>query len=264
MSEALDAVMERASRALVEMDYLESEAGCLEGLRLARAERDWVAYTRVLMPLQECRRQRRMIAAEAGVQLGTAGGLSDEESLGHGCIAVTRPLSAEDARRLAERAGAARQHVEVLWCDNAAVSAEDGGPAAWRVVTYDGSGLEAEVPAPRHLPLNVRLQMVGPVGFRHETSDGGSSKAGVGPADPALPQAVTGAGHWFVAASEALGDAALATVTAELGSLERVEQLERMVAAVGDHEKLHQRLNEAVRALVPGLPARTGSGVGVG
>ncbi len=77
-----------------------------------------------------------------------------------------------------------------------------------------------------------------------------------------LPQAILGAGHWFVAASEALGDAALAAVEADLGHRDRVEQLERMVAAVGDHELLHQRLNEAVRSLIPGLPASTGSGVG--
>ena len=256
MSEALDVVMERASRALVEMDYLESESLCLEGLRIARGERDWVGYTRVLMPLQECRRQRRMIAAESGVQLGTAEGLDAWTQTGHGCVAVTRPLSIEDARRLAQQAGRARRHVEVLWCDNPARLADDGGPDTWRVTTYDGSGLTAEVPAPRHLPLNTPVLPA----VTKRSSPSPSPPESAAAAAPDLPQAITGAGHWFVAASEALGDAALAAVSAEVGSLERVEQLERLVAAVGDHEKLHQRLNEAVRAMVPGLPARTGSG----
>jgi hypothetical protein len=223
MSKPLDQLMERASRALVEMHYLEAESLCLEGLRMARAQRDWVAYARVLMPLQECRRQRRMIAADTAVQLGTAGGI---DRLDAGCIAVTHPHSAEDAARLALEAGRQRRHVEVLYCDNA-VEAD-----TWRAMTYDGSQIACEVPAPAGLPLNQRLC------------------ADAGP----LPQAITGAGHWFIAATEALGEEALRRVTAPLGSLDRVEQLERMVQAVDDHEILHQRLGDAVRALLPSDP----------
>jgi hypothetical protein len=223
MSQTLDQIMEDASRRLVEMDYLASETLCLEGLRRARADRDWVAYGRVLMPLQECRRQRRMIAAEASVQLGTAEGITESlESLPAGCVVVTFPLSMGDASRLAEQAASRRRHVEVLWC-------RDADDDLWTLETFDGAQISCRMPAPAEDLRNRSITAEQPDPLRR-------------------------AGHWFIAASEALGDAALAAVEAPLGTLDRVEQLERMVQAVGDHEILHQRLGDAARALA-GEPA---------
>lgn len=213
--------MERASRKLVDMDYLASEALCLDALARARDDGDWTAYARILLPLQECRRQRRMIAADAGVQLGTNACWNDQR---HGCVAVTHPLAEADARKIARDAAEQGRFVEVLWCDN------PPSAATWTVKTFDGSAIACAVPAPDAGWLNKRL-------------------------DPATDEAGLAAGHWFIAASEALGDAALAAVAAPLGSRARVDQLEAAVAAVGDHEILHQRLADAARAMPAGQPA---------
>lgn len=220
MSNELDQVMERASRELTDMDYLACEAACLEGLAIARESEDWTGYARVLMPLQECRRQRRMIAADAGVQLGTNACWNDPRN---GCVAVTHPLDAAAAQDIVRQAAEQRRHAEVLWCDNPA-DAE-----TWTVRTFTGADVACEVPAPPADAINQRL-----------TPDDSHGQA---------------AAHWFIAASEALGDAALSAVEAPLGSAARLEQLEAMVAAVGDHEILHQRLGDAARALADTQPA---------
>lgn len=220
MSDTLDALMERASQKLTDMDYLGSEALCLEALAKAKTAGDWTAYARIVLPLQECRRQRRMIAADTAVQLGTNACWNDPRD---GCVAVTPPLERNAALRLAADAAEHARFVEVLWCEPTADAAR------WSVATVGDAAVSCEVNAPDPAWVNQRLS----------PGDGG----------------FLAAGHWFIAASEALGDAALARVDAALGSLERIEQLERMVAAVGDHEILHQRLADAARAMPTGQPA---------
>lgn len=213
--------MERASQKLVDLDYLGSESLCLEALAMARDDEDWTAYARILLPLQECRRQRRMIAADAGVQLGTNACWNDQR---HGCVAVTHPLTVTDAQKIASDGAEQGRFVEVLWCDN------PPSAATWEIKTFDGSAIACEVPAPDDAWLNQRL-------------------------DPSTDAAGLAASHWFIAASEALGDAALASVAAPRGSRQRLEALEAAVAAVGDHEILHQRLADAARAMPSSQPA---------
>jgi hypothetical protein len=53
--------------------------------------------------------------------------------------------------------------------------------------------------------------------------------------------------EWFQSAGEALGDAAIARVKAELPASWRVDELMLYLEAIPDHEKLHQRLAEACR-----------------
>ena len=110
----LDAMMEAASQALARMDYLVCESHCLDALAIARQRQDWPYYARILMPLQEARRQRRMIAAEGVIRLGTANLDGDPSAwleqmrVGPtqaeiaGCIVLTQPHGADDARRLAQ------------------------------------------------------------------------------------------------------------------------------------------------------------------
>ncbi|MEM9883656.1 MAG: hypothetical protein AAF800_12140 [Planctomycetota bacterium] len=217
MSETFDHIMEHASRRLAEMDYLGAEVLCEQGLALARAGGDWRGYARALLPLQECRRQRRIAAADAAVQLGTnaclahpPGGPRD------GCVAVTAPQTRIDAARLDAEARDSGRYVVVLWCEP--------GETTWRVATHTGPWVHEDVEAP---PPEVQR--------RRLTADDGDAHAA--------------AVHWLIAASEALGDAALAAVDEPLGSIDRVTQLEAMLAAVGDHEILHQRLADAARAL---------------
>lgn len=69
--EELDAVMEAASVALSRMQYVECDRQCVRALKMARELEDWPYYARVLLPLQESRRQRRLTAAEGVVRLGT-------------------------------------------------------------------------------------------------------------------------------------------------------------------------------------------------
>ncbi|MEM9418304.1 MAG: hypothetical protein AAGA25_04500 [Planctomycetota bacterium] len=219
MTQSLDELMQNASQKLTEMDYLDSEALCLEALALAKGAEDWTAYARIVLPLQECRRQRRLTAADTAVQLGTNACWNDPRD---GCVAVTQPLDHITAHSLARDAVENQRHVEVLWCDNAPDS------ASWTLGTLGDIEVRCSVPAPDPEWLNKRLS----------------------PGDDGF----AAAGHWFIEASEALGDAALHQVEAPLGSLERVEQLEAMLAMVGDHEILHQRLADAARAMPLGQP----------
>jgi len=217
--------MERASEALAHMDYLTAEVQCLEALRTARATQRWSYYARILLPLQEVRRQRRMIAAEGMIRLGAAaleGDVADWlETLDAGCIVLTHPHTAEDADALEHAARQRRQYVEVLFADNA----PDADP--WVLRPFNGGDVRCEVSAP-------------PRAWRDRWLDPGENVAPTGGATPA---------DWFIDATEALGDAALTRVTAPLGDARRIEQLERMLHVVTDHEILHQRLGDAARAM---------------
>lgn len=208
----IDTLMEAASGRLVAMEYLAAEALCLRALGMARAAGDWTDYARILMPLQECRRQRRMIACDTSIQLGTTDGYA---LLERGCLVLTRPQNHEDAKILARRAEAQGLYIEVLLCDS------EASDPRWTLTTSTGPNLRCGVEAPRGVPLDRPLD----------------------------PEAYPHAAQWFVKAAETLGDQALAAVSAPLGTEARVEELERMVAAVGDHELLHQALGDAARAL---------------
>jgi hypothetical protein len=205
--------MERASIALAKMDYLACEALCLDALAETRRDGNWSDYTRILLPLQEARRQRRMIAAEGKVRLGSASleGSPSDWLADHApmCIAFTSPHTVDDAARFTQLAGEQYKYVEALFVD----SATDA--ATWTVRSFAGPAVQCELTAPPREAIDT---------WTH--SD-----------------------RWFLAASEALGDAALQTVTAKLGTIERIEQLEHCLGAATDHEILHQRLWDAARSL---------------
>lgn len=196
MTTTIDDIMERASQSLAQMDYLTTEALCLDALVEARAAGDWSYYARILLPLQEARRQRRMIACDAGVRLGPSMPTA-------GVAVLTHPSSREEAKVLRRAAHAERRYVEVMFIDNPADASH------WTVRSYDGPDVACEVGSP----------------------------AG----DPDVT--------WYLQASETLGDAAIAQADAPIGSIERIDQLEQRLAVVIDHEKLHQRLAEAARAI---------------
>jgi len=90
----IDRIMEEASRRLVATDYLEAERLCLEALSLARGHRDFGRYARILLPLQEVRRQRRQFAVEAGVFLIAGDRLEAGAILARhrqGCLLLAQP-----------------------------------------------------------------------------------------------------------------------------------------------------------------------------
>lgn len=206
--EQLDNLMERASQALAGIEYLSCEALCLEALGLARESGRYGYYARILLPLQEARRQRRMIAAAGEVQLGSGEAGFDPhvwlDAHEAGCIVLTHPHSAEDAAALDHRARERQQCVEVLFADNPA------GAGEWTLRSYAGAAVSCTIAAPKDDTVKT---------------------------------------PWFIAATEKLGDAALADVDDTLTGVARVEALERHLAAFPDHEILHQRLAEAARAV---------------
>ena len=223
--------MERASQALAQMDYLDCERLCLQALEQARQQDAWDYYARILLPLQEARRQRRMIAADGSIRLGTGGIQGPLETLldtiHAGCVAVTRPHTRDDARRLHETAHAQHRLIEVLYFDN-----DESGPR-WTARSFAGPQVSRKLDAP---PAEWVGRTIEPRPAKPDDAPP-SPKAGPTPAD------------WFLDASEALGDAALTQVDAPPGSVERLAQLEAYLEVVRSHEILHQRLGDAARAV---------------
>lgn len=212
MTAAIDALMETASQQLADLDYAASEATCLDALSAARKAADWNLYARIVLPLQECRRQRRVHAADEAIQVGLAKGADVPQS---GCVVFTAPHEPADAHAWEADGRKAGRLVEGLY-------AQAAHRKTWRIISPADPTLACPVPAPYQLfPQNQ------PLAGEHKTK----------------------AVHFFIGANEALGNAALERVTAEAGTVERVDQLEAAIAAVGDHEILHQRLADAARAL---------------
>lgn len=234
----VDSIMEQASLALMRMDYLDCEAHCLKALALTRQQQDWANYARVLLPLQETRRQRRMIAAEGVIRIGTADRDEQEQDQAEawleqmpngGCMLVTQPYAADQAAKLARAAKAGNQYVEVLYADNATDA------SSWILRSFDeqiddGPAIECKIDAPPAPWLNRWLNHNG---AEHQTGEPNGS-----PGKPA---------DWFLDACEALGDAALAQVPDMLDPLQRIKALEQCLGVVTDHEILHQRLWQAAR-----------------
>jgi len=133
MTPTLDDLMERASRALAEMDYLTCETFCLGAMDKAQQAEDWPGYARILLPLQEARRQRRMIACDAGVRINT-------RHLDPGVVVLTDPITREQASRFDQQARQARCYLEVLWV-------MDQTPEQWVVASHRGPHVQTQVPA---------------------------------------------------------------------------------------------------------------------
>jgi hypothetical protein len=158
MTATLDEQMEAASEALARMDYLRCEALCVQALAQAREQRRWPYYARILLPLQEARRQRRQIAADGVIRLGTAslhGGPADWlDAIEAGCIVVTAPHTADDARALHEAAIERGQYVEVLFSES------ESSDERWQIGSFAGPKVRCERPAP---PADWRDRWLDPV-----------------------------------------------------------------------------------------------------
>lgn len=235
-------LMEQASDALAKMDYLECEVLCLRALARARQEESWPEYGRILMPLQECRRQRRMIAAEGVIRLGTGsltfdapGWLARMEA---GCIVVTHPHRAAQAAELLGAARQRRMYIEVMYADNEATA------KVWRLRPVTAGDVVCEVAAPAAAWIDQWVDATEPA---EEPP-------------PPLPRSSVSPADWFLDAAERLGDAVLGTATAT-DPRQRVAELEARLDAVPDHEILHQRLWDAVKSVRLAMsPARKGEG----
>jgi hypothetical protein len=220
MPVVLDQQMETASQALGDLDYARCESLCVDALHHARDLQDWVMYQRVLMPLQESRRQRRQAALDGPIMLGTQSSealVQLVDAITQGCLVVTRPCTIGDFERAVESIHRSTRPIEMLFADNTIDAAR------WTVTSTAGPDIRIELDAPQDDWLGRAL-----------------SPSSMTPPTPT---------HWFMQASEALGDAALAAINAEPGSLAYLSALEDALACVDDHEILHQRLAAAAKAL---------------
>jgi len=103
-SERIDALMERAESALQNTDYFTAESVAASALDLAHRGLDYDRMARILMPLEEARRQKRLLAADAGFtgRMTTLPG--DDWPDRPGCWLVEPPRVGADARELRLRA----------------------------------------------------------------------------------------------------------------------------------------------------------------
>ncbi len=246
----LDTAMEAASQALHAMRYGICEQRCLEALALAGENRDWGAYARILLPLQEARRQRRMIAGEGVIRLGSGQLEGDPtawlDRIQAGCVVLTHPHNAPTACRLTQWARDRQRCVEVLLADNPPTAQR------WTLRSFQGPAVACDRQAPPAHWVDTWLMPDDPSRSTPPPAD----RLGPGPPDHAIetapthgPTGVRDAADWFLDACEALGDAALGRVHDPLGDPRRVAALEQCLAVVTDHELLHQALGEAARAL---------------
>lgn len=115
-AEQVDQLMEQASEALTHMRYFEAEQLADRALGLARMSNDFERMARICLPLQEARRQRLLLALEAGeangVTIVTAP--PGEAPPAPGCYLFQPPLVGADCRRFRLAALAAQVPVAAL------------------------------------------------------------------------------------------------------------------------------------------------------
>ncbi len=222
----LDQLMDQASLLLVKMQYLEAEKLCEQALKQARERKLWGYLARITLPLQECRRQRRMIAAEGHVVLGTdhlgTESLTELLELDSGCVVFTGKDAAANALRLMQNIRKNPRHLLVL--------AASVTKSQWTVHSAIQPILTITYPAP-------------PEDWQHKTLEPGQWSD---IAESPWPTP----GDWFLDVLEKLGDQALKTIEPKDDTVKRVDALLASLHAVSDHEILHQQLAKAANAMV--------------
>jgi hypothetical protein len=274
-AEKIDALMEQASRALVERRYFEAERLALAALRKSHSLRDYERMARIALPLQEARRQKRDLAFDAAV------GGAKPRSAG----AAKGAAAASTKTRKARAAGAPASQGGVFVVDAQLPDAKGLRPGCYLVVPprvgADGRILrelldKREVPAivivrePETReglwplvalgPVTVRAKVKPPARAAAPHKVKGKKNAASTPQAPPSSSVVPPL-EWFLSAGEAIGDAAIAGVSENMVPHLRVDALMERLEAVPDHEKLHQRLEEAAREaakipLKPGLMSK--------
>ncbi|MGQ0626586.1 MAG: hypothetical protein ACT4PL_00610 [Phycisphaerales bacterium] len=237
----VDEIMERASRALVERHYFESERLCVEALELAHTQCDFERMARICLPLQESRRQKRDLAVDSRRIFVVDDQLPKVEALLPGCYLIRPPRVGLDGRMLREMADRTGVPIIVVTREPTTRTGH------WPVVALGPLTIRARVAPPRLPPAPAsRGRRVVKKGVpRHAEPHAPARAASTMAAAGSLVEDVLPPIEWFLNATEALGDAAIATVDPSRPGYARVEDFLLRVAAHPDHEKLHQRLAEA-------------------
>lgn len=109
----IDDLMESASEALAKTNYFEAERLASGALAMAWQDGDYERMARIIMPLQESRRQRVQQAFDAGfVAVMDGDPISEETVVEPGYYLVRPPRVGADARRL--RVAGLNQEVPIL------------------------------------------------------------------------------------------------------------------------------------------------------
>ena len=224
-AERIDDLMERASVELVARRYFDAERNALEALELAHRAGDFERMARILLPLQECRRQKRDLAADTRDRFRITADLPKPADIQPGFYLVEPPRDGLDGRSLRETAD--RQGVPII------------------VVTREPTTRDGKWPIVSLGPVVVRTRIDPPPAKAPPGRRATASRRAKSPSlkAPPLPPIA-----WFLAAGEALGDRAIADAEERARNpIALLEELYLRLAAVPDHEKLHQRLAEACR-----------------
>jgi hypothetical protein len=208
-AERIDTLMEKASRDLAARRYFDAERLCAEALARAHVAGDYERMSRIVMPLEEARRQKRDLAFDAGTVTLVTGVIPSGRALRAGCYLLAPPRVGVDGRALREIADRKKVPTIIIVREP---TTRDG---LWPIVA------------------------IGPVTFRARVRPP-EAEGGGGP--DALPTR-----EWMIDANEALGDAAIEQVPAGVDPYTRSDLLYDRVQALPDHEKLHQLLADACR-----------------
>jgi len=226
----IDQAMEDASVALVQRKYFAVERICSEALRTAIAAEDFERAARICMPLQEARRLKRQLAIDANHVEIVKDPVADGMTIRPGCYVVCPPRVGAEARTIRQLADAAEVPVVVI-------AREPATRAGLCPIVAVG-------------PVTVRAFIAEPAPAVAKGAPR-SRKGAKAAATPPVAQPPVTFGpwapppiEWVLAASEALGDAALALATSPVAA-DRACELFARLQSCPDHEKLHQRLMEA-------------------
>ena len=233
IAERVDALMEDASVALVARQYFACEVHCSQAMELAHRQRDYERMARICLPLQEARRQKRDLAADSQQVFVIDDQLPNANKLQAGCYLVRPPRVGLDGRMLREMLENAQVPAIVV------VREPTTKAGLWPVVALGPATVRTKVQPPARGASKGRRGRKGGVAARHATD---SPEVAIPPVE------------WFLAANEALGDAAITSVDPARPVLARIEALLLRLAALPDHEKLHQALGAAC-AEAAALPA---------
>lgn len=207
----IDSLMEKASEALARTDYFGAETHAMKAMERAFALHDFERMARIALPLQEARRQRRLLAVDSGHRAVLSTMPKTRSELAPGCYLLRPPLIGADARTLRHSADASKVPVFILTREPRT------GAGKWPMVAVGRAG-------------SRRVQVEPPLVEGRAIGD-----------DEPPPV------EWMLEAEERLGDAAIARLNAADPPAWRVEDLLDALDALPEHEKLHQRLADACR-----------------
>ena len=204
-TESVHELMERASAALLATSYFEVELICVKAMELARRVRDFESMSRIILPLQESRRQRRHLATDTGIVRVVTSPVQETVKFESGCYLLKPPLIAADAPPMRELAFS--QHVPAVFLTREPRTSSGKWPVV--AVTSDRS-FRAQIDVPKIDGVEI-----------------GDSDA---------PDT-----SWLMMAIEAVGDVAIAKLKPGDPAAFRVDDLWESMIALPEHEKMHQR-----------------------